>query len=88
VGRALTAPGRALFVDEQPAGAQAFNEVMVVDAPVPTVERTLRDGSRHRVVKVFYELDELTERLAREGWDASVWPVDEVFFAGSAQPHG
>jgi demethylmenaquinone methyltransferase/2-methoxy-6-polyprenyl-1,4-benzoquinol methylase len=87
VGRALTDSGRALFIDEQPAGAQAFNEVMVIDAPVPAVERTLRDGSRHRVVKVFYELDELTERLARDGWDASIWPVDEIFFAGSARPH-
>jgi demethylmenaquinone methyltransferase/2-methoxy-6-polyprenyl-1,4-benzoquinol methylase len=86
VRRALTPSGRALFIDERPAGAQAFDEVWVLDAPVPTVERTLSDGSRHRVVKVFYEPDELAERLAREGWDASIWPVNEVFFAGSAQP--
>jgi demethylmenaquinone methyltransferase/2-methoxy-6-polyprenyl-1,4-benzoquinol methylase len=86
VRRALTSSGRALFIDERPAGAEAFNEVFIDDAPVPTVERTLRDGSRHGVVKVFYEPEELTDRLAREGWDAKVWPVEDVFFAGSAQP--
>jgi demethylmenaquinone methyltransferase/2-methoxy-6-polyprenyl-1,4-benzoquinol methylase len=86
VGRALMSSGRALFIDERPAAAEAYNEVFVVNAPVPTVERTLRDGSRHRVVKVFYEPDKLTDRLANEGWDAEVWPVDDVFFAGSARP--
>jgi SAM-dependent methyltransferase len=86
VRRALTASGRALFLDEQPAGAQAFNEIIVADAPVPTVERTLRDGSRHRVVKVFYEVDELTERLAREAGRQASGPLTRSFSPARPSP--
>jgi hypothetical protein len=46
----------------------------------PAVERQLRSGARYRTVKVFYQPDELEERLTALGWKISVHPVGWRFF--------
>jgi demethylmenaquinone methyltransferase/2-methoxy-6-polyprenyl-1,4-benzoquinol methylase len=86
--RALAPSGRALFVDDNPGEKQALNEAVVADAAIPSVERTLHDGSHHRVVKVWYEPDELIELLGEHGWETTIWPLNDIRFAGSAQPRG
>lgn len=62
--------GRAIFVDDGP-GVAAYEEG-VADGPVPTVERRLDDGSRHRVVKVFHDPRTLAADLRKLGWTAHV----------------
>lgn len=85
VDACLVENGRALLVDEH--ASQAAKEVPV-PGDVPLVERRLRDGSVHRVVKVFWEPDELVRRLTALGWAASVersgtdWFVADVRRAG------
>jgi demethylmenaquinone methyltransferase/2-methoxy-6-polyprenyl-1,4-benzoquinol methylase len=85
IDRALAPGGHALFVDDGPPAFEAFKEVAVADAPIPSVKRTLPDGSSRNVVKLFYEPNELTELLAAHGWQADVWPTGDIFIAGSAQ---
>ncbi len=83
---ALRPCGRVLFVDETPKGIEAFNEKLVTASPVPTAERTDAEGCQYKVVKVFYEHDQLCRLLAEQGWGASIWAVDDVVFAGTAMP--
>src|SRR5690242_4854986 len=52
VGAALRPGGRACFVDSGP-GDVVDEEILDDDGP-PTVWRRLKDGSAHRVVKVFH----------------------------------
>jgi trans-aconitate methyltransferase len=89
LGTWLEPGGRVAFVDE-PA-AQAAREP-AVDADTETVVRELRDGSVHRLVKVYLDPAELTDRLGRLGWTAQVhldgddWLVAQATQATPATP--
>jgi SAM-dependent methyltransferase len=82
VSEALVPGGRALFVDTGPLEANVENFVQTTG--IPTVERPLRDGSSHRVVKVLYAPADLVGRLGALGWDAEVSPAGGSLFAGRA----
>lgn len=85
VERVLRPGGRAVFLDELPA--RAFHEQEIIEsADGPIATRTLRDGSRHHVVKMFYEPADLVVRLARLGWTATVTPTVHNWFLATAQP--
>jgi len=73
-----------LFVDTGPE--EAVFEQFVAGAAFPMVERQLRDGNTHRVVKMRYEPTELTAKLAAIGWTADISAVGGTLFAGSAVP--
>lgn len=77
--------GRVFFIDELPA-VEAHEQV-IPGAVAPAVERPLTGGARYRTVKVFYEPDELEERLAALGWKVGVHRVGWRFFyaAGSVE---
>ena len=45
----------------------------------------LRDGSEHRVVKVYYAPDELTARLAELGWSAEIRETSTPLLVGTAR---
>jgi demethylmenaquinone methyltransferase/2-methoxy-6-polyprenyl-1,4-benzoquinol methylase len=81
---ALATGGRVLFVDTGPDEARF--ERFVPEAGVPMVERQLRDGTAHKVVKMLYDPTDLAERLATIGWTADVGGVGGTLFAGSAIP--
>jgi demethylmenaquinone methyltransferase/2-methoxy-6-polyprenyl-1,4-benzoquinol methylase len=70
VAGVLAPGGRAVFVDDGPAGAA--HEGVLAGHPVPTAVRRLDDGSRHRVVKVFHEPRTLMSDLTALGWSARV----------------
>jgi SAM-dependent methyltransferase len=80
--QALVPDGRVLFVDTGPEEAGVENFVQTVGIPI--VERPLRDGSSHRVVKVLHAPEDLEVRLAALGWDAEVKPAGGTLFAGRA----
>jgi hypothetical protein len=52
--------------------------------PAPIVERRLRDGTVHKVVKIFYDPVELSHKLAELGWSAAIELTDEGFIVGVA----
>jgi demethylmenaquinone methyltransferase/2-methoxy-6-polyprenyl-1,4-benzoquinol methylase len=84
VGSCLTPDGRVFAIDELPAAAAG--ERPLEDAPAPAVERVLTSGARHRTVKVFYEPEELTRRLAALGWRVEVRTVGWRFFYAAGEP--
>ena len=81
---ALAPGGRVLFVDT--GLEEARFERFVPEAGIPLVERALRDGSTHRVVKVLYEPTDLAARLAAIGWRANISAAGGTLFAGTAVP--
>jgi SAM-dependent methyltransferase len=81
---ALRPGGRAVFVDEGPAKRGLEEEL--TGQPAPAVARTLDDGSRHRVVKLFHDPDELALALSVLGWSADVRSFAGSFLIGVAVP--
>ena len=48
--------------------------------------RKLNDGREFHIVKVFYDPDELAEKLRRLGWNAAVRSSGQFFLFGHVQP--
>jgi hypothetical protein len=78
----LLPQGRALFVDE---GAPRGSGEVRSDPSGHLSERRLRDGSVHRIVKVFHQPAELERKLADLGWAAKVRLTDGGFLVGVAR---
>ena len=87
VGRCTGSLGRVFFIDSRGTETFPLVEPHLEGERGDVQQRTLNDGSSHRVVKIFYEPAELTRRLAEEGWDASVEGTP-LFIYGSARPLG
>lgn len=75
VARALRPGGRAVMIDELPARAHLEQ---VHDGHLAT--RTLSDGSRHQIIKIFYEPEQLVARLDDLGWTAMVTEIEHGWF--------
>jgi demethylmenaquinone methyltransferase/2-methoxy-6-polyprenyl-1,4-benzoquinol methylase len=85
VRQCLGPGGRAFFVDNRLDPTHPFAEHHVFAESDGVQRRTLNDGSEHRLVKIFYEPDELAEKLVAQGWKAAVAGT-RWFIYGSAQP--
>ena len=75
------------FVQADVFGSVHEGERVVPGQTVPSVWRSLADGSDHRVVKVFYTPAELEARLADLGWTARVRETDAGPIVGTAWSH-
>jgi demethylmenaquinone methyltransferase/2-methoxy-6-polyprenyl-1,4-benzoquinol methylase len=75
VAAALRPGGRAVALDELPARSLHEDHIRGEVAV-----RTLRDGTKHEVVKVFWDPDALAARLAALGWRANVTPIEHGWF--------
>jgi hypothetical protein len=83
--RAALAPGGLVcFIDS--SIRERGSEQVLADQSTPTVWRRLRDGSQHRVVKVYYTPGELVARLAELGWSAAVAETSDPLLVGTATP--
>jgi SAM-dependent methyltransferase len=82
VGMALAPDGRACFLDD--SDQERAGERVVADQATPAVWRRLRDGSQHRVVKVYYTPGELAVRLAELGWSADIRETSTPLLVGTA----
>ena len=72
--------GRVVFLDELPARAVHETEL---DGALAT--RTLLDGSRHEIVKVFYEPSDLIARMSELGWETTVTTTVNDWFLATAR---
>jgi SAM-dependent methyltransferase len=79
VADCLVDGGKAVFVDEHVAGAG--KERWLADG---VVERTLSDGSTHRVVKRYVDPERVVPLLASLGWNAEVVRLDPAWVLGQA----
>ncbi len=66
----LATGGRVLFVDTGPKEARF--EHFVQGPGTPMVQRQLRDGTAHKVVKMLYDPVDLADKLAAIGWRADI----------------
>ena len=80
VATVLRPGGRVVCLDELPA--RAGNETER-DGSMAT--RTLLDGSRHQIVKVFYEPSDLIARLGELGWETTVERTANDWFVATAR---
>jgi SAM-dependent methyltransferase len=83
VAAALAPGGKAIFVDDGPA--MAAEEEVLADQPAPAALRRLGDGSRYRIVKVFHDVQPLTDDLTALGWSVRIRPLARNYL-GIAEP--
>lgn len=80
VAGCLVEGGQAVFVDEHASGAGKERWLSGEVA-----ERTLSDGSTHRIVKAYLDPAGLTARLAGLGWQADVTELGAKWVLGRAR---
>jgi SAM-dependent methyltransferase len=84
VSLALRPAGRVFLIDELRDAWrywEGLREHFVAAGETPVVHRSLRDGRRFRVVKVFWDPRHLESRLLQLGWQAHVHPTGPFFWA-------
>lgn len=83
---ALAPGGRAVLIDNRwRDGVWPRADGLRPTDPVQ-LRTDLSSGDAYRIVKVYYEPDELSERLAQLGWSATVHATGRFFIAGWATP--
>ncbi len=85
--RASRPDGRVFFVDSSYNPESTAKDQSLSGAEDGVVERRLNDGSRFKVVKVFYRPVDLEQRLLQLGWTGRITETEEFFICGSLQ-HG
>ena len=87
VRQALEPGGAAYLIDSAFDRTSTAKDHVLPGQSDGVVTRRLNDGREFRIVKVFYEPGDLTERLRRVGWNAAVDRTANYFIYGSAEPH-
>jgi SAM-dependent methyltransferase len=82
VGRCLAPGGRVFFVDSRHDHTSTALDHRLPDPEATVVRRRLNDGREYRIVKVFYDPVELTDRLDRLGWDFEIRQTEHYFLYG------
>jgi len=83
VRSALARDGRVLFVDDQPAAAERET---YIEGSSEVVERQLADGTRHQLVKLVRDPEDLVRELTQLGWQATVEQSGPDWLVGQARP--
>jgi demethylmenaquinone methyltransferase/2-methoxy-6-polyprenyl-1,4-benzoquinol methylase len=85
VRAALNPGGRVCFVDSalDPSSSARDHKLSEEELAAQVAERSLDDGRRYQIVKVFHEPAVLQERLRNMGWSIEVGATDRYFIYGS-----
>ncbi|MBW0015421.1 class I SAM-dependent methyltransferase [Mycobacterium sp.] len=83
VASCLVPTGKAFLIDNRRDPSRAAADPYVIDEANDVQRRRLSDGSEHQVIKVFYEPDELADRLHGIGWGSHLAGTSR-FIYGSA----
>jgi SAM-dependent methyltransferase len=86
LGRWLAPGGSVFFCDDAAGSERPFSGQRVQDAPGFALKRGLSDGREFTIVKIFYEVGELTGMLRALGWDADIGTTGRLFIHGTASP--
>jgi SAM-dependent methyltransferase len=82
VAESLAPGGRVFFVDSKYAPASTARDHRLGDPAAESVQRKLNDGREYRIVKVFYQPEDLQNRLQTLGWSAAVRETPNYFLYG------
>jgi 2-polyprenyl-3-methyl-5-hydroxy-6-metoxy-1,4-benzoquinol methylase len=80
---ALASDGRVLFVDDLP---EAAGRETYLAGSGEIVERQLRDGTRHQLVKLVRDPQALTRQLTELGWHATMTQSGPDWLLGEVRP--
>jgi SAM-dependent methyltransferase len=83
VRSALAGDGRVLFVDDLP---EAAGRETYLAGSGEIVERQLRDGTRHQLVKLVRDQPALTQQLTELGWHATMTQSGPDWLLGEVRP--
>jgi SAM-dependent methyltransferase len=83
VRRCLAPGGRVFFVDSRYDQTSTALDHHLPEPEATVVHRRLNDGREYRIVKVFYDPAELTDRLCRLGWDFQIRQTENYFLYGA-----
>jgi SAM-dependent methyltransferase len=83
VRSALASDGRVLFVDDLP---EAVGRETYLAGSGEIVERQLRDGTRHQLVKLVRDQQALTRQLTELGWRATMTQSGPDWLLGEVRP--
>lgn len=86
VQAALGPGGSLFFVDNANDPRIAARDHRLPEGDDFVMDRSLNDGRRFRVVKVFYDPPALERRLAALGWEGGVQTTGEFFVYGCLRP--
>lgn len=86
VRRALRPCGRVFFLDSDRSDRSTASDHVLPGREEETMIRKLDDGREFRIVKRFYDSDQLQRRLAALGWDVAVRRTGEFFIYGAGAP--
>ena len=85
VRRCLAPKGRAFFVDSLYEPTTTATNHALTGRESTVQDRKLNDGSQFRIVKVYYEPNELSQKLATLGWRTDIARTESYFLYGSAR---
>ncbi|HYB24800.1 MAG TPA: class I SAM-dependent methyltransferase [Solirubrobacteraceae bacterium] len=86
VARAVGPRGHVFFIDNLPHEFAAPSDTKLPEPGNPVMLRRLADGREYRIVKRFYEPDQLQRMLGELGWNSQIHTTREFFIYGRATP--
>jgi SAM-dependent methyltransferase len=82
--RSCLAPeGRVFFVDSRREPTSTAVDHRLPEPEATVLRRRLNDGREFQIYKLFYDAEELTERLCELGWQFEIRQTDHYFLYGS-----
>ena len=84
----LTPQGRVFFVDSLYNPTSTATDHILGEYQATTLTRRLNDGRTFRIVKVFYEPDELVAKLRDLGWSIQIQTTANYFLYGFGRVRG
>lgn len=82
----LKPDGRVFFLDSRYNETSPATDYLLEGEEAATVLRRLKDGREYRIVKVFYQPEDLVSNLTHVGWELTVRTTRHYFIYGDGTP--
>jgi len=81
----LNPSGRVFFIDSLHAPTSAAKDHPYPEKSQTIAKRRLNNGREYKIVKVFYDPDDLEKKLLSLGWDITVMKTNNFFLFGTGR---